>query len=235
MSQQAKVLDLHDLAAILLHEWSLLEPSFRTSRLVEVAEKGSPPTGEYLAQFGSTPAFLRYIFNHPRSKAFYTMDENIPNSPPVDRWSFKPDDWTDSKKSYSETDFETMFFQIKNHNNGYTLSHAMQMVIDNLSKGINLRIRTSQGHAFTLSNPSDFTIAEIDVVPNYIQYTCRLTKLPPSTKAEVSENISGEQGSIPWPCLVFGGSDVSSTNPDLDGRVSLDLASTFLCGMRGMG
>lgn len=133
-------IDLHDLSAILLHEWSLLEDRFIHSKLVEVTN-GSRPT-KALPEWVDLPNLTSLLLTGRPCRTYFLQDDNIPNTLPTDAFEFKHEDFT-SRSQYSEKDIETMFWEIKNHDRGFVLAHAMQLVLDSLPQTTNFRIRTS--------------------------------------------------------------------------------------------
>src|SRR5277367_5796110 len=104
-------IDLHDLATVLLHEWSLLEDRFLHSKLVEVTN-GSPPT-KALPEWVDLPGFTSLLLTGRPCRAYFLQDDNIPDTPPTDALDFKHQDFT-SRSEFSETDIESMFWEIKN-------------------------------------------------------------------------------------------------------------------------
>jgi hypothetical protein len=228
-----RTVDLHDLSAILLHEWSLTEPRFLHSQLIEVTNGNNPQKA--LPSHVQLPELTKLWRRGVPVKAYFLQDEEDTEKPPVTPTSFKHADFT-SVDSYSDYDFETMYWQTKNHDHGYAMASAMQLVLDALPPNVNLRVRTSLGYSITIP-PSEFSIAEIQVIPKEIAYVCRITKQPLAgpDKVQVGQFSTGERGVVPWVYLLFGGTDVASSIPELDGRVALDLAAPLLSGMRGLG
>ena len=225
-------LDLHDLAAILMHEWSLLEPRFLHARLLEVTNGSHPQRA--LPAHVPLPILESNVPPGPMSKAFFLITDE-PRLPPVTASSFKHTDFT-SATSYSDQEIETMFWHIKSLDNGYALAHAMQVVLDSLPTTVeHLRLRTSQGYTM-VTPPTAFTIMETSVLPSQKTYVCQITmnnEVGPD-KAGLSQYLSGTTGFIPWVYLAFGEGDVMNLDPKLDGRVTLDLAAALL-SMRGLG
>ena len=227
-------IDLHDLAAILLHEWSLFEERFLHSKLVEVTN-GSHPT-KALPDHVNLPILTSLLLGGRPCRAYFLQDENIPDTPPTDAFAFKHKDYT-SRTQFSETDIESMFWEIKNHDRGFVLANAMQLVLDSLPASTNVRIRTSQGYSLVCP-AQEFAIANLDVLPHRTCYIANITKLPPPaepTQIGLSQFVTGENGDFPWVYLVFGGPGVAHSEAEFDGRVALDLASPLLAGMRGLG
>jgi hypothetical protein len=227
-------IDLHDLAAILLHEWSLFEERFLHSKLVEVTD-GSPPT-KALPDHVDLPILTSLLLSGRPCRAYFLQDENIPDTLPTDAFDFKHKDYT-SITQFSEKDIESMFWEIKNHDRGFVLANAMQLVLDSLPKSTNVRIRTSQGYSLVCP-AQEFAIANLDVLPHRTCYIASITKLPPPaepTQIALSQFLTGEKGDFPWVYLIFGGPSVARSEVKLDGRVALDLASPLFAGMRGLG
>jgi len=227
-------LDLHDLAAVLLHEWSLFEDRFLHSKLVEVTN-GTPPS-RALPEWAKIPALTSLRLTGRPCRAYFVQDDNVPNNTPTDAFTFKHKDFF-SRFEYSEKDIETMFWEIKNHDRGFLLAQAMQFVLDSFLPTTKVRIRTSQGYSLTCG-AREFSIANLDVLPHRTCYIAKITKLPPPadpTQVELGQCVTGEKGDIPWVYLAFGGPSVTSSEVHVDGRVALDLASPLLSGMRGLG
>lgn len=231
-------LDLHDLATVLLHEWQETEPNFLHSQLLEVTNGSKPKK--------ALPSHIELpIFNHARRqvsnlRAYFIEDDRIAHPTPVTESDFKHKDFTSAipfAAPFSETEIETMFWQCKNHDHGYALAHAMQVVLDNLPTTVkHIRIRTSQGHSI-LVKPTEFAIAEVEVVAKQAFYICQLKKEPGMTESErqLSQYVTGADGPLPWVYLVFGEGSLKKADISLDGRIALDLAAPLLSGMRGLG
>jgi len=171
-----------------------------------------------------------------RKKVFYVEEEENPDAVAVDRFAFKHPEFTSSME-FSETDFETMFWRLRDYDYGFVLAHAMQNVLDDLDeKTFKIRIRTSKGYCLTL-NPSTFCIAECNVFAREVTYICKVIKTPRLGPSKVGARhyINGGKSYVPWVYLLFGGPDVANTSPELDNRVALDLAIPLLSGTRGLG
>lgn len=228
-------LDLHDLATILLRERLLTEPSFKHCRLREINDRSKPRT--------SLPPHVRLpeLDNLPQNTqvtAYFLADEADEDvrAPPVESSTFKLPDFTSSLPGpLTESQLQTAFWRIKNHDGGYVMAHAMQLILDNLPVDTKLRIRTSQGHSI-LTDPKAFSIVEEPIVPRLVTYICKVIKQPHlgPTKVQMDQFLTGANGPFPWCYLLFGGDDVARSDPESDGRVALDLVAPII-GMRGLG
>jgi hypothetical protein len=76
----------------------------------------------------------------------------------------------------SELELEMYFWDIRHHDSGYKLAHAMQLVLDALPSNMKLRIRTSQGHFLTVP-ASSFSIVEVPIMALKNTYICNMKPL----------------------------------------------------------
>jgi hypothetical protein len=219
-------IDLHDLATILLRERLLTEPRFKHAHLREVNDGSVPRT---LLRDTPLPVLDSLPKNIPHV-AYFLFEDNT-RTPEEDIDLIKVT-YTGGSP-LTATEFETLFWTFRHHDSGYTLAHAMQLVLDALPADTQLRIRTSQGHVLTVPATS-FSIVEVPIIAHTNTYICKLRSKGVSggtTGFNASQYTMGESGSFPWVYLLF--SDEGSTE-EQDSSVVLDLVSPML-GFRGLG
>jgi len=117
--------DLHDLATILLRERLLSEPRFKHSHLREINDGSAPRT---ILAHTPLPVLDDLPKNIPHL-AFFLV-ENASEIPKIP----EPAEVTPTGGNYvaSEMELEMYFWGVRHHNSGYTLVHAMQLVLDAL-------------------------------------------------------------------------------------------------------
>ena len=223
-------IDLHDLATILLRERLLSEPRFQHSHLREINDGSAPrimiPPDTPLPFLDDLPKDTPYL-------AFFLV-ENASEIPKIP----EPIGVTRSGGDYdvSEMELEMYFWGIRHHNSGYTLAHAMQLVLDTLPATTKLRIRTSQGLFFTVP-ASSFSIIELPVKALTNTYICNMKPLESDgcTRFSLTQHITGGNEPFPWVYMLFqvGGDDVANAEQQ-SLQVALDLVSPMLC-FRGLG
>ena len=222
--------DLHDLATILLRERLLSEPRFKHSHLREINDGSAPRT---ILAHTPLPVLDDLPENTPHL-AFFLV-ENASEIPRIR----EPPEVTRTGGNYvpSEMELEMYFWGIRHHNSGYTLVHAMQLVLDGLPTTTKLRIRTSQGHFLTVP-ASSFSIVEVPITALTNTYICNMKpqENPDSdghTRLSLTQHVTGGNGSFPWVYILFGGDGVANAEQQ-SSRVVLDLVSPMLC-FRGLG
>ena len=226
------VLDLHDLATILLRERQLSESRFRKARLRESSD-GSQP---FIAFPMNNQSFTWYSFQQGYPKAGYVL-YNDPEAPDdlVELADFKHPDYTGALE-LTDKQLETIYWGAKHHDSGYLLAYVLQNVISALPESTKLRLRTSQGYEM-MCRTADFAFNELTIAPNKIHYFANVTvhNIQGPRRADLSENFIGDEfNNLRWIYFVFGGQDVARTDVLTDGRVMLDLVTTML-GERGLG
>lgn len=230
-------IDLHDIATVLLYEYKTSESRFKHSRLREINDTSKPrsalPPHIPLPELDNLPLSIPV-------NGYFLLDDGIAdavdNMPAIELASFKHPEFTNnSSVKVTDAELEKIYWQCKHHDSGYTLAHAIQLVLDNLPSSVQLRVRTSQGHTMTIT-PTAFAIAELQVVSHSTTYICKITNQPQlgPSKVSLGQYLTGSDGPFPWVYLVFGDEKVANVDLDKDGRVALDLASLLL-GMRGRG
>jgi hypothetical protein len=228
-------IDLHDLAAILLFEYSLLEDRFKHARLREINDRSKPrsalPSHIVLPELDSLP------YATPVN-AYFLDETSDENAPLIELQSFMHPEFTNNTSTpgpLSDAELEMIYWRCKHHDRGYTLAHAMQLVLDNLPSPAKVRMRTSQGHNITIPATA-FVIAEVPILSHSTTYICKITNMPHlgPTNVNLAQYLTGSDGSFQWVYIVFGNEEVGNIDLDKDGRVALDLVAPML-GMRGLG
>ncbi|KAF8341922.1 hypothetical protein F5887DRAFT_363745 [Amanita rubescens] len=221
--------NLHDLATILLHERLLSEPRFKHSHLREINDGSAPriilPPDTPLPVLDDLPKNIPYL-------AFFLV-ENASEIPKIP----EPIGVTRSGDyDVSEMELEMYFWGIRHHNSGYTLAHAMQLVLDALPTTTKLQIRTSQGHFLTVP-ASSFSIVELPIRALTNTYICNMKPLESSesdghTRFSVVQHVTGGSEPFPWVYMLFQDGVANAEQQSL--QVVLDLVSPMLC-FRGLG
>ncbi|KAM5538213.1 hypothetical protein V8D89_008100 [Ganoderma adspersum] len=211
------ILDIHDLAAIILDTHSRTESLFPHAQLVEVNRGITTPT-----------TLASHVFRSPEW-------HNAANDQKRLAYILKKDSHaTERRRELTRRDLEDVYWRCKTFNNGYVLAYVAQHVFDRLPPTAKLRARTSAKHE-VVCKPSDVTVAEIVVVPKeaclMIMYEPR-PDLGPNYINE-TEHLSGfDRPGMPWVYLLVG--EPKSVNLAEDPRVVLDLVTSQIGG-RGAG
>ena len=211
------VVDVHDLAAIILDCHSQLESRFTSTQLVEV-NRGTTPLQTI------PPRLLGLEWNSVPKRIAYILKEKDVAPPRVTLGAFAHSEGvkTPDGQPLARKDLEDIFWRCKCFDSGYVLTYVAQQVFDALPPTATLSIRTSQGYT-TACAPSETTVAEVAVLPREACVHVVMDK---------EQHLSGFDGPMPWIWLFIG--KPSSTNPDIDTRAVLDLAVTQIGG-RGRG
>ncbi|KAI5121412.1 hypothetical protein M0805_003184 [Coniferiporia weirii] len=224
-------IDLHDLAGVILRERLLTEPRFMHSRLLEVCDGAWPAS---CIPIISQDAWMNEAA--PKVGYFLTEPKTIPrNARPIEPHNFLCEKIICPRELDTE-EVETIFWRVRHHDSGYMLAQTLQFILDSLPASTMLRLRTSQGHAIRCK-ASSFAVAEVQILPKRKTYICNFIPRPDLDpyKFEMSQYLTGDRFlSTPWVYLVFGESDVATSEIDTDRRVAVDLVSLML-GMRGLG
>ncbi|KAL5524453.1 hypothetical protein ACEPAF_9593 [Sanghuangporus sanghuang] len=233
-------LDLHDIIGILLRERLLSDTRFGCAKLLEVSDGAWPASSLPLEQ---QRAFID--FEAPKVGYFLKLlgekpgqrDEDSVVEPHI----FLHEDLR-TQRELDVEEVESIFWAVKNHDSGFLLHHALQLVLDYLPKSATLRIRTSDGYSFTCA-PQSFMVAEMDVLPKktiFINATHPRTVVNNGKKREIhmDQYVFGEHFfAEPWVCLVFLPDEKElgqKPNRDDDKCVMLDINLPVL-GARGPG
>ncbi|EJC97889.1 uncharacterized protein FOMMEDRAFT_162230 [Fomitiporia mediterranea MF3/22] len=225
------VLDLHDLATIVLRERLFSQTQFRYSQLYEIcndSEKATCLPSDAQATWTSLPdPKVGYFLREPSEVA-----EDAPATEPYDflHENFKGKDIPD------EQSLETIFWRVKHHDSGFVLAHALQLVLDALPESTKLRICTSQGHRIECKARSS-AVAEMNILPKMTSYICNIRARPDlgPNKVDIDQHYTGgELNGIPWLYLIFGEKEDATGDVLTDRRVAVDLVAPML-GLRGLG
>ena len=228
--------DLHDLATILLRERLLSEPRFKHSHLKEINDGSAPRT---LLPHTLLPVLDDLPKNIPHLAFFLVENPNeipgIPERTAVTR--------TGGNYYVTDLELEMYFWSIRHHDSGYTLAHAMQLVLDALPSTMKLCIRTSRGHFLTLP-VSSFSIVEVPVRALTNTYICNMKprERPESDNNDdghksvnLAQHTTGGTGFFPWVYMLFQGDGVGIAEQQQQRlQVVLDLVSPMLF-FRGLG
>lgn len=225
------VLDLHDLAGILLHERALTEPRFKYAQLLEVRR------GSELAE--SLPPATQEIWTNipgPDKVAYFLGSPANQLSNPITPETFlSPAYKASASGALSAQELEMIYWRVKHHDSGYKMAHAMQLVLDSLPESTKVQIRTAKGCSAVFDASSFFIGGNALVVPKTSMYVCNMTAQRGSTtRVGISQYIL-DSDPIPYIYLSFGDPLLAAgrrgTDPDV---FVLDLVSAML-GVRGHG
>ncbi|KAI0651664.1 hypothetical protein C8Q79DRAFT_922352 [Trametes meyenii] len=222
------VLDVHDLATIILDTHARTDTLFPHAQLVEI-NRGDTP----LATFPEH--FLHPSWHDPaRKRVAYILDANpsAQELTTIDTFASPNGVKTPEEREPSRRELEDVFWRCKDFNNGYVLAYVAQRVFDSLPPTATLRVRTSTKHE-VLCSPSRVTVAEIDI---RAKEACLVVvkesrpDLGPS-KVDMAQRLSGFTESMSWVFLLIG--EAQSTDMEADPRVVLDLALPQIGGRGG--
>ncbi|EJC97885.1 uncharacterized protein FOMMEDRAFT_32123 [Fomitiporia mediterranea MF3/22] len=229
-------LDLHDLVVILLRERLLSDTRFPHARLLETCDGSHPPShvpqnSQESFRLRDTPKVGYFLLNNSNGKDGAAEGEGGPNAEPSTFLHEKAKPYTDLE----EDEVETAFWRVKNHDSGYMLHHALQLVLDSLPKSTKLRIRTPDGFEFSCSAQS-FAVAEMDILPKELVYINNMERLEHEEKhieMAMDQYVFAEKHvSEPWVYLVFGKTNDLPTKRRNTQCVALDINASVL-GLRG--
>lgn len=211
------IVDVHDLAAIILDCHAQLESTFARTQLVEINRGATAlqtvPEAMLGAEWLETPKKVAYILQDQGCDAPRVT---------LDTFAHPQGVKTPSDQPLSRKDLEDVYWRCKCFDSGYVLTYVAQQVIDALPSTTTLCVKTSQGYTVTCA-PSETTVAEVAVV---VREPCIHVIL------DKEQHLSGFNGPLPWVWLFIG--KPSSTDPDIDTRAALDLAVAQIGG-RGRG
>ncbi|KZT74803.1 hypothetical protein DAEQUDRAFT_734369 [Daedalea quercina L-15889] len=207
------VLDLHDLAAIILDCHARADDIIAKAQLVEIlADATDLQTRSEEARLHSTSRLFKGRAHHHRR--------------------LRPPDGVKLPEGFELTRraLENAFWRCKTYDSGYVLAYAAQCVLESLPPTTRLRARTSSGYEITCS-PSD--VMEMQVLPRQacymVVYEPRPDLGPP--KVDMERRLSGFLEPMPWLYLFVG--QPTSADPERDTRVALDLALPQIGGRGG--
>ncbi|KZT06786.1 uncharacterized protein LAESUDRAFT_137183 [Laetiporus sulphureus 93-53] len=227
------VVDLHDLAAIILDCHARTEDRFTDTQLVEV-NNGNRPL-ETLPDHILPPEW-HILFENQRRVA-YILRKNPQLSTPVTLNNFAhPEQCVlpGSPRGKQRRELlETAYWRCKDFDAGYLLTYVAQRVFERLPPTARLRARTATGYEMTCA-PDEVLIAEVEVLPHTACVMAVYEPRPELGLASIGmeQHLSGFDGPIPWVYLAIG--VPQSTYLTRDTRVFLDLALPQIGG-RGSG
>ncbi|EMD41687.1 hypothetical protein CERSUDRAFT_90259 [Gelatoporia subvermispora B] len=225
------VLDVHDLAAIILNCHFQLEPKFAKTKLLEINRGTSSlqtlPDHILAPQWDMPTPGQRRV-------AYILRDESsAPDRVTIDTFAHPDGVKTPTSNALTRRELEDVFWRCKDFDSGYILAYAAQQVFNTLPPTAKLRARTSTGHTITCA-PSAVAVAEIDILP---REACLMVVYEPQphlgpTKVRMEQHLSGFGGSMPWVYLLIG--EATAADLEQDTRVVFDLALPQIGG-RGRG
>ena len=226
------ILDIHDLAAIILDTHSRTESLFPHALLVEVNRGITSPAT--LPSHVFPPEWHNTANDRKRLAYILKKDSHQTERVTIDTFAHPDGVKVPAGRELTRRDLEDVYWRCKTFNNGYVLAYVAQRVFDRLPPTAKLRARTSTKHE-VVCKPSDVTVAEIVVVPKeaclMIEYEPR-PDLGPNYINE-TEHLSGfDRPGMPWVYLLVG--EPKSVNLAEDPRVVLDLVTSQIGG-RGAG
>ncbi|KDQ63672.1 hypothetical protein JAAARDRAFT_53864 [Jaapia argillacea MUCL 33604] len=229
------IVNLHDLAALILDCHGRTESLLPTAHLIEVNRGTTPiqtlPSGALAPQWHA-----REIFNSPR--VAYILQHTTGSTERVGIDAFAS---TEAVKlppgspTLTRKELEDIYWRCKDYDQGYVLAYVFQEVIKRLAPNTTLLARTSSGYE-TKCRPSEYTVAEIDVSPHQ---ACLIVDTEPRpdlgpTRLGMAQHLSGFDDNIPWVFLVFGKPGTTG-DAATDPRVAVDLSIPQLGGRGGGG
>ena len=227
------VLDIHDLAAIILDTHSRTESLFPNAQLVEVNRGITSPTTLPLHVFPSE----WYSTTNGQNRLAYVLkkDSHATERVSIDTFASPDGVKVSAGRELTRRDLEDAYWCCKTFNNGYALAYVAQHVFDRLPSTAKLCARTSAKHE-VVCKPSDVTVAEIVVIP---KEACLMLGHEPRPDLgpgyiDETEHLSGFDGpDMPWVYLLIGG----PKSADLvdDSRIVLDLVTSQIGGREAGG
>lgn len=221
------VLDVHDLATILMCEKIQTERLFRNAQLLEIhhgSELAKCLPEEFQTKWKSYAGtqklgyFLKTPTDHP----------SAPVEPSSDTF-LHPDYKPEVYGTLSAHEREMIFWRIRHHDN-LILPHAMILVLESLPRSTKLRLRTAKALDVTCRVESFFALLDPDIVPKVPIYANNLVETPAGNIAYSVAVL--EEESIGHAHLCFG--DTPRRGEQGGPIIALDLAAPLL-GLRGDG
>ncbi|KAI9057161.1 hypothetical protein FKP32DRAFT_1598640 [Trametes sanguinea] len=228
------VLDVHDLAAIILDAHARTEPIFAHSQLREVY-RGDGNLATFCDHF-LDPMWHSLPFHSAQKRVAYILENDAKPTERVtfDTFASHQGVNTPGGRELTRRELEDVYWRCKDYDNGYVLSYVAQQVFDRLPPTATLRVRTSTKHEI-LCKPSEVTVGEIDIRPKEACLIVTIEPRPESGPSAVNmqQHLSGFTDSTRWVFLVIG--KAQSVNMDADSRVVLDLTLPQIGGRGGGG
>ncbi|GBE78171.1 hypothetical protein SCP_0110540 [Sparassis crispa] len=227
------VLDLHDLAAIILSCHAQTEDRFANAQLVEI-NCGDTPLLTLPSHV--LPLEWHYHVNASQKRVAYIVRTNseAPERTTLDTFVALEGVRASGNCTLSRRELEDVFWRCKDFDSGYVLAYVAQSVIEALPASASIRARTSSGFELICS-PSDVVIGEIRVRPHeaclMVDYEPR-PDLGPS-KVNMTQHLSGFDSGLSWIYLLLG--KAVAADLEVDTRVVLDLVLPQIGGRGGGG
>ncbi|KAI1797702.1 hypothetical protein LXA43DRAFT_1088781 [Ganoderma leucocontextum] len=226
------ILDVHDLAAIILDTHARTESLFPKAQLVEVNRGITSPTT--LPSHVFPPEWHTTANGQKRLAYILKKDSHATERVSIDTFASPEGVKTPAGRELTRRDIEDVYWRCKTFNNGYALAYVAQHVFDRLPPTAKLRARTSAKHE-VVCKPSDVTVGELVIVPKEACLMLEYEPLPNLGPDCVGkrEHLSGfDRPGMPWVYLLIG-EPKAETLAD-DPRVVLDLVTAQIGG-RGEG
>ncbi len=227
------VVNVHDLAAIILDAHAATETLLPKSQLVEINRGITSPTtlpSHVFAPEWHAPK----VGGQKRVAYILKTDSSASERITIDTFASPHGVKIPGGQELTRRELEDVFWRCKTFNNGYILAYVAQRVFDSLPPTAKLHARTSTKHE-VVCKPSDVTVAEIDIVA---KEACLILDYEPRPdlgpeRVNLSQHMTGFDGSIPWVFLLIG--EPKSEDLEADPRVVLDLVTSQLGGRGGGG
>lgn len=225
------VVDIHDLAAIILDAHARTEPLFPHAQLVEI-NHGDAPLTTFPEHFFHSAWHGSAVLARKRVAYVLQTDSSAQERTTIDTFAAAEGVKTAGGRELTRRGLEDVYWPCKDYNNGYLLAYVAQRVFDSLPPTAKLRACTSTKHE-VLCRPSEVTVAEIDIRP---KEACLILVKEPRpdlgpSKVDMSQHLSGFSDSMPWVFLLLG--EATSTDMEADARVVLDLVLPQIGGRGG--
>ncbi|KAH9846056.1 hypothetical protein C2E23DRAFT_854788 [Lenzites betulinus] len=127
------VLDVHDLAAIILHTHALSEPLFAHAQLVEVG-RGDSPLKTFPEHFLHSSWYETASGPDARKRVAYILrkDQTTVERTTIDTFASLAGVKAPTASELTRRELEDAFWRCKTFNSGYLLAYVAQQVFDNL-------------------------------------------------------------------------------------------------------
>ncbi|OCH96618.1 hypothetical protein OBBRIDRAFT_787186 [Obba rivulosa] len=220
------VLDVHDLATIILDCHAQLETRFAKTKLLEI-NRGTSPL-QTLSDAVLPPEWD--ALSPGQRRVAYILQEEPYATTRVTIDTFAHPDGVKTSDNHTSTrrELEDVYWRCKDFDSGYVLAYVAQQVFDALPPTAKLRARTSAAHLITCA-PSEVTVAEIKI---QLHEACLMEVVAPQPHLWM-QHLSGFDGSMPWVYLLIG--KPTSMDLEKDTRVVLDLVLPQIGGRGGGG
>ncbi|TFY59511.1 hypothetical protein EVJ58_g5724 [Rhodofomes roseus] len=215
------VLDLHDLAAIILDCHARSEERFAKSQLVEVIADSDdiqtlPGRIAFLPEWSAAERQgqkrLAYVLRRDSKQKLRVTFENFAHRDGVK---------LQQGVELTRRALESAYWRCKTYDSGFMLAYVAQRVFESLPPTARLRARTSSGYELICS-PTDVMVMEMQVLPHQACYIVTYEEVLGPQMIEWERHQSGFLQPMPWVYLFVG--NPVSTDPEDDTRVALDLA-----------